>query len=299
MGQTFQRERLIAGALYVIGASLMFALMAACVKLVSHELPNTVIVFWRNGLALALMTPLLMRSTQRRELKTRHLRRHLVRAFAGLGSMYLFFLTIFYMPLTEAVLLSFTAPLFIPLVARIWIGEPITRRIRTGVWVGFVGILLILKPGTSIFQPIAFAGIGAGMLVAVAHVSIRRMSDTEPPARIVFYFCLLATLGSSAPLALTWSTPTGSQALVLFLIAAVALTGQLLVTRGFNVAPVSKVGVLLYFNVAFSALFGWLWWGEGLDALTLVGGLIIFAAGLITTSGRIPSPVPAPGTDRL
>jgi drug/metabolite transporter (DMT)-like permease len=294
MGHSLQRERLLAGALYVIGASLMFALMAACVKLVSKELPNTVIVFWRNGLALALMAPLLLRTTRRHDLKTSNLRLHLVRAGAGLGSMYLFFLTISRIALSEAVLLSFTAPLFIPLVARFWIGEPITRRIRAGVWVGFAGILLILKPGTSIFHPIAFAGIGAGMLVAVAHVSIRRMSASEPPARIVFLFCLLGTLGSSAPLAWTWAPPTWPQVLVLTMMAAVALAGQLLVTRGFNVAPVSKVGALLYGNVAFSALFGWLWWGETLDTLTLAGAVIIFAAGLITTSGRIPSPVPTP-----
>jgi drug/metabolite transporter (DMT)-like permease len=208
--------------------------------------------------------------------------------------MYLFFLTISSLPLSGAVLLSFTAPLFIPLVAYAWLGEPITRRIRIGVWMGFAGIVLILKPGTAIFQPIACAGIAAGMLVAIAHVSIRRMSDTEPPARIVFYFCLLGTMGACAPLPWTWTAPKAGQTLVLALMAAVALAGQLLVTRGFQVAPVSKVGALLYFNVVFSAFFGWLWWGEALDALTLAGALVIFAAGLITTSGRIPSPVPAP-----
>jgi len=289
-GPSTRHDQPLAGALHIFAASLLLAFTAAAVKSVSADLPNAVIVFWRNFMALLLMTPLLTTARRRRDLVTRHLDRHLVRGLSGVAAMYCFFFTIAHLPLAEAVLLSFTAPLFIPLVARIWIGEPITPRIRLGVWAGFGGILIILKPGMGIFKPLALVGIVAGILVAVSQVSMRRMADTEPPHRIVFYFCLIASFSSAVPLIWEWQPLTVGQTGRLALIAILALASQLLLSRGYNLAPAGRIGALMYCNVAFSALFGWLWWNETVDALTLSGALLVVAAGWMTTSGSRPRP---------
>ena len=290
MTNSSRLDRPFIGALYMIGGAMMFALMAVCIKSVSRDLPNTVIVFWRNCLALILMAPLLIKATQSSGLKTLHIGLHLIRSFSGIAGMYLMFLTIGQLKIAEAVLLSLSAPLFIPIVAHFWIGEFVTRRICVGVWLGFAGILAILKPGMGIFQPVALAGICAGMLIAVSQVSIRRMSDTEPPIRIVFYFTFVGSLVSAVPLFWTWREPTFNQSLVLLLMASLALIGQLLLTRGYNMAPASKVGGFIYFNVIFSALFGWFWWNEALDWLTIVGAILVISASIITISSTSADP---------
>jgi drug/metabolite transporter (DMT)-like permease len=289
-------DRLLAGALHVLGASLMFAMMGGLVKVATAELPNAVVVFFRNFLALVILIPFFLRTTGPAALKTRHFPRHLVRSLAGLGSMYLFFYTLGRLPLAEAVLLSYTSPLFIPLVARLWIGEPLSRIVYWAVFLGFAGVVLILRPGPGMLRPAALLGLGSGVLMAVAMVSIRRMSDTEPPGRIVFYFSLLATVVSSVPLIWSWQTPTPQAMTILGGIALLAVLGQMLLTRGYSLAPAGRVGPFSYANIVFAALLGWIFWSETLTALTGLGTLLVCSAGmLIAAHGHRQTGVPVPG----
>ncbi|MBW1647008.1 MAG: EamA family transporter [Deltaproteobacteria bacterium] len=288
-------DRLLAGALHVLGASLMFAMMGALVKEATAELPNAVVVFFRNALALVILVPFFLRAAGPATLKTRHFRRHLVRSLAGLGSMYLFFYTLGRLPLAEAVLLSYTSPIFIPLVARLWIGEPLSHVVYRAVFLGFAGVVLILRPGPGVLRPAALLGLGSGALMAVAMVSIRRMSDTEPPGRIVFYFSLLATVVSSVPLTWSWQTPSPRATTVLVGIALLAVLGQMLLTRGYSLAPAGRVGPFSYANIVFAALLGWLFWSETLSPLTGLGTLLVCGAGMLTAAhGHRQTGVPVP-----
>ena len=289
-------DRILAGALHVLGASLLFATMGGLVKAATVELPNTVVVFLRNFLALVILVPFLFRASGLRSLKTAHFSRHLVRSLSGLGSMYLFFYTLGRLPLAEAVLLSYTSPLFIPLVARIWIGEPVPPVVRWAVLIGFAGAVLILRPGPGVLRPVALLGLGSGVLMAVAMVSIRRMSDTEPPGRIVFYFSLLASLVSALPLAWAWQTPSLRAMGLLGGIAVLAVLGQMLLTRGYSFAPAGRVGPFSYANIVFAALLGWICWKETFTLSSGVGTLLICGAGmLIAGRGYRQTGLPVPG----
>jgi drug/metabolite transporter (DMT)-like permease len=279
-------DRMLLGALLVTAASLVFAVNGALVKMLAPDTPNTVIVFCRNAMALVVLLPWYLAPARRAGLKTVHPLRHLTRTASGLGAMYLFFFILGRMPLAEAVLLSFTAPLFIPLVARAWIKEAIVARTRWAIALGFVGVVMILRPGSGLFQPVALLGLLSGMLVAVAMVSIRRMSDTEPPGRIVFYFTALSALISALPLPWTWQTPPPAILGMLLLVAMLAVCGQMLSTRGYGLAPSARVAPFTYTMVVFSALLGWLLWGEAVGPLTWVGAAAICGAGTLSTRGR-------------
>ncbi len=295
-------DRLLAGALYVVGASLLFAFMGALVKEASAELPNPVVVFFRNFLALVFLLPFFLRSSGPAAIKTAHFSRHLTRSLAGLGSMYLFFYTLGHLPLAEAVLLSYTSPLFIPLVARIWIGEPVPPAVCGAVVLGFAGVLFILRPGPGVLRPVALLGLGSGVLMAVAMVSIRRMADTEPPDRIVFYFSLIASVVSALPLAPAWQTPSPRAMGLLAGIALLAVFSQMLLTRGYSLAPAGRVGPFSYTNIVFSALIGRLFWSETFSPLSVAGTLLICGAGiLIATRDRRAAAIAAPAAagDRL
>lgn len=273
----------MAGALCVLSASLTFAMLGAVVKVVSLSLTTEMVVFFRNFCSLFFILPWIWYSPPPGGVRTSYFALHLLRSMAGLGGMYCFFYVIARLQLSESFLLMSTAPLFIPIIAYVWIHEPVERKVRGAIIIGFIGIILILKPGMGVFRPIAFVGLGAGLMGALAMVSIRRMSSSEPTIRIVFYFTVFGTLISAMPLVWSWQSPKAEIWWLLVLMGLLAAVGQFLLTKGYSLAPAAKVGPFSYSNVVFAMLLGWVLWGEGLDFLTWVGAFLICIAGIITT----------------
>jgi drug/metabolite transporter (DMT)-like permease len=286
------RDNLPRGAAFMLAAALLFAATGAIIKYVSTTLSNEMVVFFRNLFGLAVLAPWILRHGPR-YYATHHLRFHLMRALAGLAAMYCYFYAISRLPLAEAVLLNYSAPLFIPLAALLWIGERFNPRLWWPIGIGFVGIGLILKPGQSLLAPIALIGVSAGIFSALAMAGIRKLTHTEPATRVVFYFSLFATLGSVLPLAWAWQSPPVELWFVLFLIGAISTAAQLLLTRAYAYAPAAQVGPFSYGTVVFAALFGWALWSEIPDTLSAVGALLVVAAGILTirTGGRAAAPV--------
>jgi drug/metabolite transporter (DMT)-like permease len=281
--QGIYRDQPLAGALCVLSASLIFAVLGAVVKVVSLSLTNEMIVFFRNFCSLFFILPWIWYSHPPGGVRTALFSLHLLRSMAGLGAMYCFFYVIGRLQLSESFLLMSTAPLFIPIIAYVWIREPVEHKVRGAIIIGFVGIILILKPGIGVFQPIAFIGLGAGLMGAVAMVSIRRMSSSEPTIRIVFYFTVFGTLISAIPLIWLWQSPKREIWWLLVLMGLLAAVGQFLLTKGYSLAPAAKVGPFSYSNVVFAMFLGWLLWGESLDSLTWIGAFLVCVAGIITT----------------
>ena len=282
-GTADYQNRPIAGAMAVISASLLIAVVGALVKIVAVELPNEMVVFFRNICTLMVILPWTFARRGAETIKTDCFHLHVFRSLAGLGAMYCFFYAISHLKLSEAFLLMSTSPLFIPIIAFFWLGETASNRIRWAIVIGFVGVALILKPGFGIFKPAALVGLGTGIMSAMAMVSIRRMSNTEPADRIVFYFTVLAALVSVVPLAWTWKAPSAALWPLLLLMGVMAAFGQLLLTKGYSLAPAAQVGPFSYANVFFATLMGWTFWEESLDVLSVAGALLIIAAGIITT----------------
>ena len=281
--QGIYKDQPVAGALCVLSASLTFAILGAVVKVVSLSLNNEMVVFFRNFCSLFFILPWIWYSRPPGGLRTSYFPLHLLRSMAGLGGMYCFFYVIARLQLSESFLLMSTAPLFIPIIAYVWIHEPVERKVRGAIIIGFIGIILILKPGMGVFRPIAFVGLGAGLMGALAMVSIRRMSSSEPTIRIVFYFTVFGTLISAIPLVWSWQSPKAEIWWLLVLMGLLAAVGQFLLTKGYSLAPAAKVGPFSYSNVVFAMVLGWVLWGESLDFLTWVGAFLICIAGIITT----------------
>ena len=273
---------LLLGAALAIAAELLFASMGAAIKVVSAELPNESVVFFRNLMGLLVLLPLLVRGGLP-GLHTRTLPLHLLRATAGLGAMYCFFYAIANIPLAEAVLLKMTAPLFLPLIAFLWLGERLPAGVGVAVAVGFLGVALILRPGFSEVSAVAWVALLGGGLAALAKATVRRLSATEPGPRIVFYFAVIATLVSALPLLTRWVTPPPETWAWLAAIGVLATGGQLLMTRAYGLAPASRIGPFTYASVLFATAYGWLFWDELLDLLTAAGAALVIAAGVLAT----------------
>jgi len=264
----------------MILSAFAFAVMGVCVQICEKSLPNTMVVFFRNASGLVFLSPIIFRSGPA-AFQTRHLKEHVVRGFAGLAAMYCFFHAIAHMPLADAVLLNYTLPLFIPIVERLWLAEPLQPRLAVPLGVGFLGVVVVLRPGSGLVNPAALIGLLAGLLAALAQTSVRKLTLTEPILRIVVYFALMGTLISAVTLPFAWVTPARELWPVLVLLGLSATVGQLLLTKAYSYAPASQIGGFVYSGVLFAALMDWMRLGLVPTIYFFVGALLIVASGAL------------------
>ena len=278
------RHALVAGSLFVLLGEFFFVCMGMTIKVLSESIPSENLVFFRNLFALFVLIPLLM-SGGFSDLKTSVPWMHVLRSLSGVLAMYCFFYAISHIQLADAMLLKLTGPLFIPLIAYLWIQESIHSKTIAAILLGFIGVTIILQPGGEMHTA-ALVGLIGGALAAFAKVAIRKMSITEPTTRIVFYFALFSAVFSVIPVYLNWHTPTSEQWFGLVLLALVATGGQLCLTHAYRLAPASQIGPFTYSSVVFAAIAGWLFWDETLLATTLFGGALVISAGLMLLHNR-------------
>jgi drug/metabolite transporter (DMT)-like permease len=272
-------------ALFMVGAALLFAVMSVMVKLLSQSLPNAMVVFLRSALSLVILLPPLLRLGVG-QLRTRHLKEHLARGTAGMGAMYCFFFAIAQLGLAEALLLNYSLPLFLPLVERVWLGEPTPRGVWKPLGLGMLGLVLILQPGLGLFRPAAVVGLMGALFAAVAQVGVRRLTLHESVTKIVFYFSVSSTLIALGPAALSWVTPHADALPVVLGLVVAGTLAQLMMTRAYQLAPAAQVGPFIYSSVAFAAGLDWLTFSHRPDALSSVGTGLVVVAGIFALRVR-------------
>ena len=272
-------QSIVRGAFFIIASELSFALSAAIIKSVSASLPNESIVFFRNFFGILVLTPLLIKAGTN-ILHTDRLHLHLVRSGCGMGAMYCFFYALAHISLADSMLIKSTIPLIIPFVAALWLQENMSYRVGLAGAIGFVGILLILKPDGDM-NWVSLVALASSLMAAIAFVTVRKLSATEPTLRIVAYFAIVGLSISAIPLIWAWQTPTPSQWLMLTGVGITTTIGQLLLTRGYQSAPASSVGIFTYTSVPFGTFLGWLFWNELLNMSSFIGAVLIVLAGSI------------------
>jgi drug/metabolite transporter (DMT)-like permease len=276
------KEHILAGALFVTAAAFMFASVGVFVKLATVHLPSTVAVFFRNIFGLLVLLPWLRKGGWS-AMATSCPGWHLLRLATGLSAMYLYFFALSKLPLTEVLLLNFSAPLFIPFVARIWLREPIPRGVLLAVAMGFLGVCCVLHTSLGAANWGTWAALVSALFAAGTLVTVRRLGRTEPAARVVCYFSVGATLVSAVPLLHTWVCPTPIEWVYLFAAGGCATAGQLFVTLGYKRAPAARAGTFHYSAVLFAALYAWAIWGDVPNGWTWCGALLIAGAGVLAS----------------
>ncbi len=275
-------QHILRGALLLLLSEFVFALLGVLIKHLSLSLPNTQIVFFRNALALLVLLPYL-RARGSLQLKADKLRFHLLRSATGLTAMYLSFYCLGVLPLGEAILLGQTAPIWIPVIAWFWLGDPLRKSYLFSGVVGLAGVALVVRPDSSTFTPAVMLALFAAFMAACSKVTIRRMSDSESPQAVVLYFTVISTVISAVPAAVQWQSPTLEMWPALIGVGLTAAAGQMLMTKAFMIAPPGRIGAWSYAQVVFAFVLGWLLWDEAVALLSLAGAVLIMIAGLIAT----------------
>jgi drug/metabolite transporter (DMT)-like permease len=274
-------DNLRLGALFAVLAALAFSVMAAGVKVAAREVTGEQIVFFRCATSLVVLLPWLLRHGAG-AIRTQRLAGHLWRAGFGTCAMFLFFYALAHLHLAEAMVLTYSTPLFIPFIAWVWIREPPPPVIFLAIGLGLAGIVLIAQPEAGLaVSPASVAGVLSGISAAAAMVSIRRIADTEPAPRVVFYFSALSTAIAAVPLLWSWTPVSGGTLALLVAIGVLATLGQLCLTRAYALAPAARIGAFTYVAVVFGGLLGWALWQERPDAASLTGMALVIACCLL------------------
>jgi drug/metabolite transporter (DMT)-like permease len=268
-------------------ASFLFALMNGAIRLLGDGWGSAdgtgmhpfQIAFLRNVFALTFMLPWLIRHG-RVGLRTQRLNMHLWRAAVGLVAMLTWFSAIAYLPLAEAVALNFTVPLFATAGAALFLGEAVRARRWTATAVGFLGVVVILRPGFTEFTPLMTLPVIAAGFMAVSTLLVKSLSRTEAPAAIVTYMNLLLTPLSLLPALFVWRWPTLTELGLGLFIGLCAALAHNAFTRAFVQADASAVMPFDYSRLPFVAVVGYLLFAEVPDGWTWVGAAIIAGAAI-------------------
>ena len=263
--------------LYLAGSSLLFATMGVLVRLASHTVDNATIVFFRNAVGLLFILPIVLRSGVN-NVKTHKLGMHAWRAVIGLLAMYGFFYAIAHMKLSNAMVFTYSSPVFIPLVAWLFLKEKITTWQLITAAVGLVGVVFVAKPDTGMFNQLSGIGLLASFCAATAFVTVRALTHTEPPERIVFYFCLIATTIAAIPMFWHWRAYTPQEWVYLGGAGVLATFSQLLMSNAYKLAPAGQIGPANYLAIIFAGIWAAILWQEYPDAYSLIGFTLILLA---------------------
>lgn len=274
-------DRIRNGIVSMLAAVLLFAVMNALAKLLSEDYPLAEVAFFRNAFALIPAAAMLAFGGGRKALRTGHLFGHFWRAVIGLTSMLLLFLSYHLMPLADAVALSFSSPLFLTLLSVPILGERVGPYRWGAVAVGFVGVLIIVQPGSAMLNTGALVGVAAAVAYSFAMIAIRQLGRTEAPVTTVFYFTAFATLLTALALPFTWVTPSPYGFGLMALMGLVGGGAQYFLTRAYADAPTAVVSPFSYVGILWATLFGWLLWDDRPGVPVLVGAAIVIASGLM------------------
>lgn len=279
---------------WMLVAAALFALMGVLVKHLSAQFSSAELVFYRSvfGLAAIWITIAVAQRRLFSPLATPHARAHVWRGLSGFTALVLFFYAIARLPLAMAVTLNYTAPLFLAGLSAWWLKERHGRGLVGAVLLGFVGIVLLLRPQVEGQDWVpALAGLVSGMLAAVAYVNVKSLGRLgEPEWRVVFYFTLLSTLGGAAWMAVAgFHRPQAADWPWLIGIGVTATLAQLALTRAYHCGRTLTVGALAYTTVGFSAIYGVLLFGERLPVLAWSGMAVVAMAGIFAVRASTPA----------
>jgi drug/metabolite transporter (DMT)-like permease len=264
----------VQGALYMTCAAFCFSVMNAFVRLAAEELDPIAVAFFRNFFALAFMLPWLAR-VGRDGLRTKRLKLHFLRSFLALLTMVIWFSAIALLPLGEAVALNFTVPLFATAGAAVFLGEVVRTRRWSATFVGFLGALIILRPGFVELTPAMSLPILAAVCMASASLIVKSLSRTERASTIVLYMNLFLTPLSLVPALFVWQWPSWETLSYLVGLGGVGTLAHLLLTLAFSKADASAVVPFDYARLPFVAVIALFLFGEVPDAWTWVGAAVI------------------------
>jgi drug/metabolite transporter (DMT)-like permease len=261
-------------ALWILLSGICSVMMNVLIRVAAQAMHPFEVAFFRCLFGLVILAPWVIRSGPAL-LRSRNQGFYLLRAGVGLISMATWFYGITLVPLATATAVNFTAPLFATVAAALVLHEDVRLRRWSAVALGFIGVLVIMRPG--------YQGLDADLLLlllsaataAMNNITVKFLARSEPPSRIVAYFMIYLTPLSLIPALFVWRWPDPSTLGALVGLGGLGTIAHLAVARALAAADASACAPFEFARLPFAALIGFLWFGEVTDLWTWVGAAVI------------------------
>jgi drug/metabolite transporter (DMT)-like permease len=277
MNETIQ----IRGILWMIFHCLLISIMAAIVRLLSHKYHVFEIVFFYNFFSFLLLCCHLVLFNKKNVVKTSFLKLHFNRSFLGFISLTMYFYAFTIVPLTEARAIALTGPLVTSLFAIIFLKEQVGLHRVSALVIGFLGALIILRPGTSNFSYVYLMVLGSVGMWAIIDIIIKIMTKTESTLTQTFYLSGLMSLFSLPGAIYFWQTPVLLIEWVAFAaLGLIFLINIVAVFKAYKYADISTVMPFDFSGMVFTSIIAYFLFQESLALNTLLGSVIIVSSSL-------------------
>ncbi len=276
-------DRVGLGIASILVAVFFFSIADATGKWLVQDYAPAQIVFLRYVFGLLPVAAFVWQSGGLWSLKSRRPFAHGLRALLIFTALLAFFSGLRAMPLAEAIAMAFSAPLFVTALSGPVLGETVGVRRWVAVIIGFVGALIVIRPGTAAFRFEALYILTAALCFAVAMLLTRRMARTETNVAMLAYTTLGAAIVSFPLMPFVWQPPADGDLWLFLLIGMVGGTAAYFVIAAYRHAPASVVAPFDYTALIWGALFGWILWQEQPEPIVWLGAAVITLSGLYVT----------------
>ncbi len=267
------------GILWMLATAFCFVSMDALAKYLSQSYPVPQVV-WARYVFHLLILALVLGPRLPRVARTGRLGLQFLRSLFLLGATGLFFAALSFIPLADATAIMFVAPILVTAMSVPLLGEHVGPQRWASVVVGFLGALVIIRPGSDAMEPAALLALGAASCYGFYQIATRRLSATDAPLTTLMYSAAVGVLVSSAAVPFFWVTPSPADWLTMMGLGLFGALGHFALIKAFQAATAVTVTPFGYVNLLWAVLFGFVFFGELPDAWTMLGAAIIAASGL-------------------
>jgi drug/metabolite transporter (DMT)-like permease len=277
----------VKGIYFAVIGAFSIAAMGVFVKYIGTELSSITILFFRFAISLVILLPFIFRS-KTFSFKIKFPYQLAVRVISGVMAMTLYFIAIQHINLVNAILLESAYPIFVPIIVFFLTGQKTNRKVMWGIVVSFVGIVIILQPGTDIFQPYSIVALLSGIFAGIAYVFLKMMlsKDKTQMLNLLFYFFLFGSLIPLPYVIIHWKPLSSFLLLCLFGIGLFGYGYQYFITKALQHASVRIVSPLVYVSVLSGGFLDWILWNTTPSYITLIGTVITIFGAVIVILNR-------------
>jgi drug/metabolite transporter (DMT)-like permease len=262
---------------------LLFSLMDASVKWLGASYATAQIMFFRCAVALVPVLVIIAMRGGPGVLRTQQKKLHLARSLMGISAMGLAFYAFSLMPLAEAVAIMHTTPLFITALSVVLLRESVGLRRWSAVLLGFIGMVLVVRPGTGVLASGSVYMLMAAFLIGCTSILIRHLGKIDDPVCITFYFTITGVILSLLALLWQgWTTPPPADLTLLVLVGLLGGMAQYLMALSYKHIALGIVAPLKYLSIVFGGIIAYLVWDEVPDLQSMFGISLIILTGLYT-----------------
>ena len=269
------------GPYYFLISVIFFSVMEILVKFLSSSYPIGELVFFRGFFGLLPIIFIMPKKKFFQNFKTKKIKLHIFRTITGCFALISIFFSLKYLPLADAISITFAAPIFATIFSIFFLKEIVGKKRWFAVLIGFLGILIILKPGTSLFSIYSIFPILFCVGFAASASLIRILSKTDKNYLISFYYTAGLTLVSLFLDPLSWKIPLFKDCLLLISIGIIGSLGNIIITEAYRKSEISLITPIKYLNLIFAIVFGYYLFNEVPEYSTLIGSVFIIVSTVI------------------